>query len=332
MGMAKITALLCPVCGSGLVAESGSTLAQCRSCQASVALGSQMGFYRYYVESGIKRNGAISLAGQATELSFELIAAQLIFIPVWHIDAEIFGFIGGQRPIVEKIIKVSIDEYHGNTINEKEIKQKSGGEVVKKSLWIKKDYRMLGIKWNELGGSDIKDTAPGMELMPEDDAELSKLGLMLEPDAVAEPEMIAEATKYFKGQLLYPYGSYQGLTSRISLLKQNRRLIYYPVWRVLGFTKKGRFKCLVDGVNGTQIYVKQYSKAKIVPPTKHLIVILAIALALGMMLSPHQAFMQGWLSFVAPFFLLGFLAGGTALNRLILDRLAEKAARFIWKV
>jgi hypothetical protein len=42
--------------------------------------------------------------------------------------------------------------------------------------------------------------------------------------------------------------------------------------------------------------------------------------------------MQGWLSFVAPFFLLGFLAGGTMLNRLILDRLAEKAARFIWKV
>lgn len=330
--MAKITALLCPVCGSGLVAESGSTLAQCRSCQASVALGSQMGFYRYYVEPGIRRNGAISLAGQATELSFEPIATQLMFIPAWHVDAEAFGFIGGQRPIVERILKIPISDAEGNTLYEKEIKQKSGGEVVKKSLWIKKDYRMLGIKWNELGGSDIKDTAPGMELMPEDDAELSKLGLILEPDAAAEPEMIAEATKYFKGQLLYPYGSYQGLTSRISLLKQNRRLIYYPMWRVLGFTKKGRFKCLLDGVNGRQIYVKQYSKAKIATPTKPLIVSLALALALGMMLSPKNVFMQGWLSFVAPFFLLGFLAGGAVLNRLLLDRLAEKAARLIWKV
>ncbi len=330
--MAKITALLCPVCGSGLEVESGSTLAQCRSCRASVALGSQMGFYRYYVEHGIKRNGAISLAGQATELSFEPIAAQLMFVPTWYVEAEAFGFIGGQRPIVEKIIKVSIDEYNGNTINEKEIKEKTGGEVVKKSLWIKKDYRMLGVKWNELGGSDIKDAAPGMELMPEDDAELSKLGLVLEPDAVAEQEMIAESSKFFKGQLLYSYGSYQGLTSRISLLKQNRRLIYYPVWRVLGFTKKGRFKCLMDGVSGTQIYVKQYSKAKIEPPTKHLIAVLALALALGMILSAQKVFMQGWLSFVAPFFLLGFLAGGAMLNRLILARLTEKAARFIWKV
>ena len=330
--MAKITALLCPVCGSGLEAESGSTLAQCRSCRASVALGSQMGFYRYYVELGIKRNAAISLAGQATELSFEPIAAQLMFVPLWHVEAEVFGFIGGQRPIVEKIIKVSSDEYHGNTINEKEIKEKTGGEVVKKSLWIKKDYRMLGVKWNELGGSDIKNTAPGMELMPEDDAELSKLGIVLEPDAVAEAEMIAESSKFFKGQMLYPYGGYQGLTSRISLLKNNRRLIYYPVWRVLGFTRKGRFKCLLDGVNGTQIYIKQYSKAKIEPPTKLLIAVLAVALILGMILSPQKVFMQGWLSFVAPFFLLGFLAGGAALNRLILDRLAEKAARFIWKV
>jgi len=267
--MAKITALLCPVCGSGLEAESGSTLAQCRSCRASVALGSQMGFYRYYVEPGIKRNAAISLAGQAAEISFELITAQLMFVPLWHVEAEAFGFIGGQRPIVEKIIKVSIDEYQGNAINEKEIKEKTGGEVVKKSLWIKKDYRMLGIKWNELGGSDIKNTAPGMELMPEDDAELSKLGIVLEPDAVAEAEMIAESSKFFKGQMLYPYGGYQGLTSRISLLKNNRRLIYYPVWRVLGFTRKGRFKCLLDGVNGTQIYIKQYSKAKIEPPTKN---------------------------------------------------------------
>jgi hypothetical protein len=330
--MAKITALLCPVCGSGLVAESGSTLAQCRSCQASVTLGSQMGFYRYYVEPGIKRNGAISLAGQSTELSFEPISVQLMFVPLWHIQGEAFGFIGGQRPIIEKVIKVPIDEYHGDTVNQKEIIQRTGGEVIKKSLWLKKDCRMLGIKWNELGGSDIKDTAPGMELLPEDDAELSRLGLVLEPDAAAEPEMIAEAIKYFKGQLLYPYGSYQGLASRISLLKQKRRLIYYPVWRVLGFTKKGRFKCLMDGVNGTRISVKQYRQAKTAPPTKPLIATLAIALALGMILSPQKLFMQGWLSFVAPFFLLGLMAGGTALNRLILDRLAEKAARLIWKV
>ena len=330
--MEKITALLCPACGSGLVAESGSTLAQCRSCRASVALGSQMGFYRYYVEPEIKRNGAISLAGQATKLSFEPIAAQLMFVPAWHVEAEAFGFNGGQRPIVERDQKIPISDARGNNAYEKEIKQKSGGEVIKKSLWIKKDYRMLGVKWNELGGSGIRDTASRRDLVPEDDAELSKLGLVLEPDAVAEPEMIAESAKFFKGQMLYPYGSYQGLTSHISLLKQNRRLIYYPVWRVLGFTKKGRFKCLVDGINGTQIYVKQYSKAKIVPPTKHLIATLAVALALGMVLSPQQVFMQGWLSFVAPFFLLGFLAGGAVLNRLILDRLAEKAARFVWKV
>ncbi len=330
--MEKITALLCPVCGSGLAAESGSPLAQCRSCQASVALGSQMGFHRYYVEPGIRRNAAISLAGQATELSFETIAARLMFIPVWHVEAEAFGFIGGQRPIVERVLKIPVSDAEGNTVYEKEIKQKIGGEVVKKSLWVKKDYRMLGIKWNELGGSDIRDGASRMDLIPEDDAELSKLGLVLEPDAVAEPEMIGESTKSFKGQLLYPYGNYQGLTSRISLLKQNRRLIYYPVWRVLGFTKKGRFKCLLDGVNGTQVYIKQYSRIRIVPPTKYLVAAMAAGLALGMILAPGNVIPQGWLSFVAPFFLLGFLAGGALLNRLILDRLAEKAVRLIWKV
>jgi|GEM_PF-2149446 len=330
--MAKVTALLCPVCGSGLEAESGSTLAQCRSCQASVAIGSQMGFFRHYVEPGIKRNAAISLAGQSTELAFEPIASQLMFVPVWHILGEAFGFVGGQRPIIEKVIKVPIDEYHGETVNEKEIIQRTGGEVIKKSLWVKKDYRMMGIKWNELGGSDIKDTAPQMELMPEDDAELAKLGLVLEPDTVDETEMIAESSRYFKGQMLFPYGSYQGLTSRVSLLKQYRRLIYYPVWRVLGFTKKGRYKCLLDGVSGQRIFVKQYSKARMVPPTKPLVIILALSLAAGMALSPNSLTGHGWMSFIAPLVLIAFLAGGTALNRLILERLAEKAARLIWKV
>jgi hypothetical protein len=332
MGMAKVTALLCPMCGSGLEAEPGSTLAQCRSCQASVAIGSQLGFYRFYAEPAIKRNAAISLTGQSTELSFELISAQIMFVPIWHVEGEAFGFVGGQRPIVEKILKIPISDTHGRMVYEKEIKQKTGGEVIKKSLWVKNEYRMLGVKWNELGGSNIRDIAPQMELMPEDDAELSKLGLVLEPDALAEPEIIIQSEKYFRGQMLYPYGNYKGLASHVSPLKQKRELIYYPVWRVLGFTKKGRYKCLLDGVSGERIFVKQYSKTKVSPPTKALAMVLVAALAMGMTLSPGSLTGNGWLSFAAPLLLMGILATGALLNRYILDRLAEKAARFIWRV
>lgn len=140
-----------------------------------------------------------------------------------------------------------------------------------------------------------------------------------------------EAAKYFKGKLLYSYGSYSGLTSHVSLLKQNRKLIHYPVWRVLGFTKKGRFKCLLDAVSSEPVYIKQNTQARAEAPTKNLLIVMALAMAMGIALAPGGSY-DGWLALVGLFIMAAFWAGGIALNRWIMDRLAEKAARMIWRV
>jgi hypothetical protein len=331
LAMAKVTALLCPECGSRLEAESGSRLALCNSCESSVVIAAQSGFSRYYAEPGISRNGAVVRAGQNAGMSFELIAAQLMFVPVWWVAAEVFGFVAGQRPIVEKTIIVPANDYRAGSENDRKVHQKTGGEVVKKSIWFKNDCRIMGIKWKELGGSKIKDSIPLMELILEEDSELTKLGLVLDPEAFEEQEIMEKVSSYFKGQILYPYGSYSSLTGHVSLLKQNKRLIYYPVWRVLGFTKRGRYKCLLDGVSGETVYTKQYILERVYLPSKDLLIVLLVSMVLGFIFSPNDSY-NGWLAYLGLFVLAGFWAGGVMLNKLIMQRLAEKAARFIWKV
>lgn len=326
--MAQVTALSCPLCGSPLEVESGSRLAQCRSCQASVALGAETGFYRYYVEPKIRRNAALSLAGQTTELPFEAIAAQLIFVPVWQVEAEVFGFVGGQRPVLEKVITTPEDD-RGRT---REVRLKTGGEVMKKTLWLSKDFRKLGVRWGELGSGGIKQKATEVALVPEDRAELSRMGLVLEPDAASEREVMERSARYFRGQLLFPYQGYLNLISRISLLRQRRRLIYYPAWRVLGFTPRGRQYCLVDGVDGSRVSANSFGRPKISPPTKYLALTLAGALALSMALAPPELKGQGWAGLLAPFLLAGLVLGSSALSRAVLERLADRVAWLIWRV
>lgn len=326
--MAKIEALFCPACGGQADLEEGAQRGQCRSCQATLALPAPSGCHHYFVEPRIGRNAALSIAATATDLPVETISAHLLFVPFWSISAESFGFVAGQRPIKPVVIQQSSD---GGSAIPPEIGQTQnlGGEVVKKSLWLEQEFRAPGVKWPDLAGLDIHKRGE-LRLQPAADENLSNRGIRIEPHDLPPEFASREASAYFRGHLLFPYGEYPILHAAVTNLKTTRRLIYYPVWRVWGFTAQGRLKCVVDAVNGARLTVRQYSRPRPAHPTRYLAAALAGSLILSMVYAPATGYDLRIAA--GTLILVGVVWTGVLLKNYTVDRVAGYLCRMIWRV
>ncbi|MDI6740657.1 MAG: hypothetical protein QME74_09890 [Candidatus Edwardsbacteria bacterium] len=329
--MAKVEALFCPACGGRVDLEEGAPRGQCLSCKASLAVPSLMGFYHFFAEPKIGRNAALTIAATATDLPVENISAHLLFVPFWSIAAETFGFVAGQRPIKQALVDSSSDG--PTSLSEAQSMyarpENAGGEVIKKSLWKEQVFHAPGVRWEDVTGLDVLKHG-SRRLQPLEHQDLSDKGIRIEPHDLPAELASQEAAAYFQGHLLFPYGEYPILHAAIATLRTNRRLIYYPVWRLLGFTAPGRFKCVVDAVSGDRIHVRQYSREKPPHPTKYLIAALVLSLALSLMYVPAGG--HGLRIAIGAVSLAGGIAAGIFIKKYAVDNLAERLCRFIWRL
>ncbi|HTY08870.1 MAG TPA: hypothetical protein VMF29_06875 [Candidatus Edwardsbacteria bacterium] len=328
--MAKVEALTCPVCGGQVDLEEGAQRGQCLSCRASLALPLPMGFAHYYVQPLVRRNAALTIAAMATDLAVEPIAANLYFVPVWSAKAETFAFIAGQRPVRTTVIP-RLDEQMGmgEELGDKDPHRErlSGGEVVKKGLWLAQEFREFGVRWSNLGGLTA-DAVLGQPQQPLAEGSLTDLGARLEPHDLPPERALAEAERFFAGHILYLYKEYPILKSSVANLRIERRLVYYPVWCLWGFTKKGRFQCTVDAVTGDRIAARQRQKAAPPHPTSSLLGALGLALLLSMLYAPTSGYNREVFGGVVA--LAAAVAAGIGLKKYLIDRFVEKACRAIW--
>jgi hypothetical protein len=114
----------------------------------------------------------------------------------------------------------------------------------------------------------------------------------------------------------------------VANLRLDRRLVYYPVWCVWGFTKKGRFKCAVDAVTGDRISSRQYQKARPPQPTKYLLTALALILVLSMLYAPTTGYDST--IFIGTVVMAAAVLAGVYFKKHLIDRMIEKACRAVW--
>jgi len=319
--VAQVEALNCPSCGGRVDLEEGARRGRCRSCAAALSLPAPFGFFRYYAQPRIGRAAAVSVAVTATELPVEVIVARLLYVPYWHVTAETTGVVAGQRPIVPASPDME-DAPAGR-------RQYLGGEVIKKALWLEQEFRAPGVKRPELAGLGARDGEP-LRLQPLADQELPGEGVMVEPHDLPAAAAAAEASRTFRGRLLFPYGDYPILRAAVGESRTVRRLVYRPVWLVWGFTAQGRLKCLVDAVSGDRVHVRLYRRPAPRHPTRYLAAVLAGALALSLVYAPTTGYdLRIALATLA---LAGAVWAGVKLKDYAVGRLAERLARLVWGV
>ncbi len=328
--MAKVETLSCPVCNGQVDFEEGAQRGRCLSCQASLALPMPMGYYHYYMAPQIKRNTALTIAAMATELAVENIAAHLYFVPAWSAKTETFAFIAGQRPIRETVTMEADDLLTGGQRAPDGFNPwiaKTGGEVVKKSLWLRQEFREFGVRWSNLSGLKISAILERPQL-PMTEGSPADQGIRLEPRDLPPEKALTAAGDFFSGNILFPYGSYPILQSAVANLRIDRRLVYYPVWSCWGFTKLGRFKCTVDAVTGDRGSSWQYRKAKPEPPTKYLLTALVLILALSMIYAPTTGYSST--IFIGTLVMAAAAVAGVYIKKRVIDRAVEKACRAVY--
>ena len=255
-------------------------------------------------------------------------------MPVWSIRAESLGFIAGQRPIKDRMVNTPVIVYSERgpvEVGQENKEVRTGGEVIKKTVWLEQEFSDLGLKWRELAGCGLKQKIHDAALKPLDEKALSDKGLLLEPSDLPEFLALRQAEKYFTGNMLFPYGDYPLTTHAIAQLKQRRRLVYYPVWRIWGFSRLGRISCLVDAVDGSKLSWRQHQQAKHPGPTKHLLYIMSGILALSLIYAGGTSG-EAWLTALAPVALIGLIFGGIAFSNYIMSRWADRIARDIMRL
>lgn len=319
--MAQVEALNCPSCGGRVDLEEGAQRGRCRSCAAALSLPAPSGIFRYYVEPRIGRAAAVSVAVTATELPVEVIAARLLYVPFWWVTAETAGVVAGQRPIVPA--EPGMEGVPAGMV------QNLGGEIIKKALWLEQEFRASGVKWPDLAGLAARGDGQA-PLQPLAGHNLPGEGAMIEPHDLPAEAVAAEASRTFRGRLLFPYGEYPILRAATGESRTVRRLVYRPVWLVWGFTAQGRLKCLVDAANGDRVHVHLYRRPRPGHPTRYLAAVMAGALALALVYAPTSGYdlrvAAGTLA------LAGAVWAGVKLRDYAAGRLAERLARLVWGV
>jgi len=84
----------------------------------------------------------------------------------------------------------------------------------------------------------------------------------------------------------------------------------------------------VDAVTGDRVSSYQYAKAKPAPPTKYLLIALALVLVLSLLYAPTSGYDLAVVAGTAV--LIAGVMGGIFFKRYITDRLIDKACRALW--
>jgi len=230
----------CPACGGSLDVQEGTLIFSCKFCKAQLLVRGERGVSRYYVALEHQRQDVIAKVAkwfQSYDKAADLRTAARfadvfpVFVPFWNIRGQMRGWMLGENK------KTRDKETYWEPV-EREIRENH--ELTHPAC----DIGEFGVKWVDLKGDTI---------LPFDLESVQKQGMTFGVLS-SRDEALQSASETFQDWSESAQKIDRVSFSKIHLVNQDCRLVYYPLWIIRYEYRNRTYQVAIDGQSGDLLY------------------------------------------------------------------------------
>lgn len=236
---AKTSGLTCPNCGGVVLVPEGARIVTCPFCDMRSLVQGEGGVRRWQVAAKLQRdqaldavNGFFTGLNKARDLKRQAEVREmfLIYLPYWHVEASVAGWLFGRVKSGDdstKPVEVEIMEDMG--------------------------WNDAAVDVSEFGVHRIAVSQEALQ--PYDAQRLHAEGMVFEP--VESPtDALKEARQHFTHRGRSKRKLKETYFERFHILRPRLSLVYYPLWVARYQYRSRSYQVVVDGVQGDVLYGK----------------------------------------------------------------------------